>query len=196
MSSHESGVGTTIPKIHCRVVLRGDIVKMILVRTQYFNEQGSSASQMTAAKVMDIKCRLPGCSGQAADAVSAYTQARPTESYVFLSEHGFRNLLSPAALQRKQRRFFSHTRTWPSGRILNACAPWSLFLAVEPRVRWLLSHHSTYCQVQTNTPQKKRFFRARNPSEVTGKNTTMPSQRIPPTSRSASWCLAHRYRGN
>ena len=36
-----------------------------------FTEQGSSASQMTAAKVMDIKSRLPGCAGQAADAVSA-----------------------------------------------------------------------------------------------------------------------------
>ena len=29
---------------------------------------------MTAAKVMDIKSRLPGSAGQAADAVSAYTQ--------------------------------------------------------------------------------------------------------------------------
>ena len=38
-----------------------------------FTEQGSSASQMTAAKVMDIISRLPGCAGQAADAVSAYT---------------------------------------------------------------------------------------------------------------------------
>ena len=36
--------------------------------------QGSCASQMTAAKVMDIKSRLPGCDGQAADAASAYTQ--------------------------------------------------------------------------------------------------------------------------
>ena len=39
-----------------------------------FTEQGSSASQMTAAKVMDIISRLPGCAGQAADAASAYTQ--------------------------------------------------------------------------------------------------------------------------
>ena len=37
-----------------------------------FTEQGSSASQMTAAKVRDIKSRLPGCSGQAADAVCAF----------------------------------------------------------------------------------------------------------------------------
>ena len=41
-----------------------------------FTEQGSSASQMTAAKVMDIISRLPGCSGQAADAVSSYTQEK------------------------------------------------------------------------------------------------------------------------
>ena len=41
-----------------------------------FTEQGSSASQMTAAKVMDIISRLLGCAGQAADAVSAYTQVK------------------------------------------------------------------------------------------------------------------------
>ena len=41
-----------------------------------FTEQGSSASQVTAAKVMDIISRLPGCAGQAADAVSAYTQVK------------------------------------------------------------------------------------------------------------------------
>ena len=31
---------------------------------------------MTAAKIMDIISRLPGCSGQTADAVSAYTQVK------------------------------------------------------------------------------------------------------------------------
>ena len=31
---------------------------------------------MTAAVVMDIISRLPGCAGQAADAVSAYTQVK------------------------------------------------------------------------------------------------------------------------
>ena len=41
-----------------------------------FTEQGSSASQMKAAKVMDIISRLPGCAGQAADAVSACTQVK------------------------------------------------------------------------------------------------------------------------
>ena len=41
-----------------------------------FTEQGSSAFQMTAAKAMDVISRLPGCAGQAADAVSAYTQVK------------------------------------------------------------------------------------------------------------------------
>ena len=41
-----------------------------------FTEQGSSASQMTTAKVMDIISTLPGCDGQAADAVSAKTQLK------------------------------------------------------------------------------------------------------------------------
>ena len=31
---------------------------------------------MAAAKIMDIISRLPGCAGQAADAVSAYTQLK------------------------------------------------------------------------------------------------------------------------
>ena len=39
-------------------------------------DQGSSASQMTAAKIMDIISRPPGCAGQAADAVSSYTQVK------------------------------------------------------------------------------------------------------------------------
>ena len=59
-----------------RVVLRGDIVKEDSGSFAVFTEQGSSASQMTAAKVMDIISRLPVCSGQAADAVSAYTQEK------------------------------------------------------------------------------------------------------------------------
>ena len=64
------------PKHEGRVVLRGDIVKDDSGSYAVFTEQGSSASQMTAAKVMDILSRLPGCAGQAADAVSAYTQVK------------------------------------------------------------------------------------------------------------------------
>ena len=59
-----------------RVVLRGDIVKDDSGSYAVFTAQGSSASQMTAAKVMDIISRLPGCDGQAADAVSAHTQVK------------------------------------------------------------------------------------------------------------------------
>ena len=59
-----------------RVVLQGDIVNDDSGSYAIFTEQGSSASQMTAAKVMDITSRLPGCAGQAADAVSAYTQVK------------------------------------------------------------------------------------------------------------------------
>ena len=54
-----------------RVVLLGDIVKDDSGSYAVFTEQGSSASQMTAAKIMDIISRLPGCDGQAAGAVSA-----------------------------------------------------------------------------------------------------------------------------
>ena len=59
-----------------RIVLRGDIVKDDSGSSAVFTEQGSSASQLTAAKVMDIISRLSGCSGQAANAVSAYTQVK------------------------------------------------------------------------------------------------------------------------
>ena len=59
-----------------RVVLRGDIVKDDSGSCAVFTEQGSSASQMTAAKVMDVISRLPGCAGEAADAVSAHTQVK------------------------------------------------------------------------------------------------------------------------
>ena len=64
-----------------RVVLRGDIVKDDSGSYAVFTEQGSSASQMTSAKVMDIISRLPGCDGQAADAVSAYTQVKMEDAH-------------------------------------------------------------------------------------------------------------------
>ena len=67
-----------------RVVLRGDIVKDDSGSYAVFTEQGSSVSQMTAAKVMDIISRLPGCDGQAADAVSAYTQVKMEDAHKLL----------------------------------------------------------------------------------------------------------------
>ena len=48
-----------------RVVLRGDIVEEDSGFYAVFTERGSSASQMTAAKIMDTISRLPGCDGQA-----------------------------------------------------------------------------------------------------------------------------------
>ena len=47
-------------------------------------EQGSSASQITAAKVMDIISRPPGCAGQAADAVSACTRVKMEDAPTLL----------------------------------------------------------------------------------------------------------------
>ena len=64
-----------------RVVLRGDIVKDDSGSYAVITEQGSSASQMTAAKIMDIISRRPGCDGQAADAVSAYTQVKMEDAH-------------------------------------------------------------------------------------------------------------------
>ena len=49
-----------------------------------FTEQRSSASQMTAAKIMDIISRLPGCDGQAADAVSPHTQVKMEDAPTLL----------------------------------------------------------------------------------------------------------------
>ena len=63
-----SELGPQVQKYKGRVVLRSDIVKDDSGSYAVFTEQGSSASQMTA--------RLLGCAGQAADAVSAYTQVK------------------------------------------------------------------------------------------------------------------------
>ena len=76
-----------------RVVLRGDIVKDDSGSYAVFTEQGSSASQMTAAKVMDIISRLPGCSSQAADAVSAYTQVKMEDASMLLENFQSHNVL-------------------------------------------------------------------------------------------------------
>ena len=40
---------------------------------------------MTAAKVMEIISRLPGCAGQAADAASAYAQIRMEDASTLLN---------------------------------------------------------------------------------------------------------------
>ena len=72
------------PKYKGRVVLRGDIAKDDSGSYAVFTEQESSASQVTAAKVMDIISRLPGCAGQAAVAVSANTQVKMEDAHKLL----------------------------------------------------------------------------------------------------------------
>ena len=68
-----------------RVAHRADIVKDDSGSYAVFTEQGSSGSQMTAAKIMDITSRLPGFDGQAADAVSAYTQVKMEDAHKLLN---------------------------------------------------------------------------------------------------------------
>ena len=68
-----------LEKVHMykvRAVSRGDVVKDDSGSCAVFIEQGSSASHMTAAKVLDVISKLPGCEGQASDAVSAYTHVK------------------------------------------------------------------------------------------------------------------------
>ena len=59
-----------------RVVLRADFTKYDSGNYAVFTEQGASASHMTSGKVLDVVSRPPGCSGQASDAVNAYTQVK------------------------------------------------------------------------------------------------------------------------
>ena len=60
LSFEECRIGDKAPKIQrSRVVLRGDVVKDDSGSYAVFTEQGS-ASQMTAAKIMDIISILPG----------------------------------------------------------------------------------------------------------------------------------------
>ena len=65
-----------LQKYKGRVVPRCDIVEDDSGAYAVFTEQGSSASQMTAAEVMDVMARPPDCDGHAADAVSACTQVK------------------------------------------------------------------------------------------------------------------------
>ena len=85
MSSENAELEAKHQKYKGWVVVRSDIVKDDSVYCAIFTEQGSSASQMTAARVMDIISRLPGCDGQAADAVSAYTQVKMEDASKLLN---------------------------------------------------------------------------------------------------------------
>ena len=50
-----------VAKVQRRVELRGGHVKDDSCNHGVFTEQGASASHMTAAKVLDVMSRLPGC---------------------------------------------------------------------------------------------------------------------------------------
>ena len=69
-----------------RVVLQGDAVKDDSGSHAVFTEQGSSASQMAAARVMDVIARQPGCAGQAADSVSVHTQVKMEDAPFFIED--------------------------------------------------------------------------------------------------------------
>ena len=61
-----------------------------------FTEQGSSASQMTAAKIMDNISRLPGCDRQAADAVLFPGQNGRCSKIIEYSQIGVSRHLDPS----------------------------------------------------------------------------------------------------
>ena len=67
---------STFQKYKGRVVFREDIAQDDAGAYAVFTEQGSSASEMTTAKAIDVIARLPDRDGQAADAVSAFTQVQ------------------------------------------------------------------------------------------------------------------------
>ena len=65
-----------IQKYKGRVVTRGDFVQNDLDSYAVFTGQESSASHMTAAKVLDVIFGLPGCAGLASDVLPAYTHLK------------------------------------------------------------------------------------------------------------------------
>ena len=70
-----------------RVVFRGDNVKDESGHLAVFSEQGTSASHLSAAKIVDAIARMPGNSGGDSDAMGAYTQCEHEgeETWVRLS---------------------------------------------------------------------------------------------------------------
>ena len=87
-------------------MLRGNIVKDDCGAHEVFTEQGSSASQMTAAKIMDVIASLPGCAGQAADAVSAYTHVKMEDAPRHKWPKSWSDIENPVVLL--ERNFYGH----------------------------------------------------------------------------------------
>ena len=73
LSSQESGVGTEVSEMQ-RPGLHSEVAQWKTIHAPFLCSQSKFASQMTAAKVMDVIARLLGCAGQPAYVVSAYTQ--------------------------------------------------------------------------------------------------------------------------
>ena len=84
VAPQELGVGVEVPKTHGRVVFRVDCCERRLwVSYAVYTEQGSSASQVTAAKVL-VVAKLFGCAGHACDAVSACIQVKNEDVPILL----------------------------------------------------------------------------------------------------------------
>ena len=116
-----------------RVVLRGDIVKDDSGSYAVFTEQESSASQMTAAKVMDIISRLPGCAGQATDAVSALANKTTQQLYKVATP-----CMDDHQLKEEESESVGELSTFCSEIVLNC-----LFLARigRPDILWSVNKH-------------------------------------------------------
>ena len=80
----ELGNGAVVPKIQRTCCSPRRHCERRFWVLHCFLEQGSSASQMTATRVMHVVARLPRCAGQAADAVSAYTQVNMEDARALL----------------------------------------------------------------------------------------------------------------
>ena len=73
-----------IQKYKGRVVLRGDMVKDDSCSHATFTEVRQS--QMTAATIINVTARLPGCAGQAANAENAYFQCKMEDAPKLLTQ--------------------------------------------------------------------------------------------------------------
>ena len=90
MSSQELRIGEKVPKVQRKSGIERISVRDDSGNYAAFTEQGASASHITAAKVLDVISRLPGCSGQASDAASAHTQVEMKDVPVFGQSSGRR----------------------------------------------------------------------------------------------------------
>ena len=73
-----------LQKYEGTVVLGGFVCEKRFWNYAVLTEQGASALHMTAAKVLDVISILPGCSGQASNAVRAYTQVETKDALQLL----------------------------------------------------------------------------------------------------------------